>query len=149
MDNQKTIAASVLAKNIDYKMFLTIFSTLKTAITDKTKADKNIKMYAGDISLAKLFSKNTKVVDVSNKLEFEHIKKACSSSSTHYAVLRDKSENEEKKYYFVFSYMQKERFFLMLDNLSAIYTAEILKIEREEKRKLRREERKKRRAEEK
>ena len=149
MNNQKTIAASVSVKSIDFRMFLTIFSKLKTAISDKPHLDKSTKIYSGDISFAQLFSKDTKVVDVSNMPEFEHIKKACVSSATHYAVLCEKSVHEGEKYYFVFSYKQKERFLLMIDNLSAIYTAEILKIEREEKRRLRIEERRRRREEEK
>ncbi|MCM1551457.1 MAG: hypothetical protein NC092_02055 [Butyrivibrio sp.] len=147
MVKKKIVSISFVAKDINIRTQLDALQNLKSALHKKNKeTDKKFTVKVGNYKLSELLTVGSHATDISNRADFEHLKKLCSRFSIDYAALsvKEKQESGGTLYHILFAFDSSEKLSQFTEESIKVYERVYRKQIAEERRKQRAEKRKER-----
>lgn len=144
MAEKKIISISFTALDADIKTQLAAFKRLEKAL-EKGKSNSNDEKFAvkiGQYKISALIKQGNKALDISNRHNFEHLKKQCNKAGIDYAALSLQGEQTEEKTYLILFLAERENLLKFMKETIKTFERLCRKYAAEERRRKRAEERK-------
>ena len=144
---KKIVSISFIAQDTNIRVQLDALQNLKCVIHKKNKENDKFAVKVGSYKLSELFATGSHAIDISNKADFEQLKKICSRFGIDYAVLsmKEKPENGGTPYHILFAFDDTEKLRQFTEEAIKVYERVYRKQIAEERRRQRAEKRKERR----